>query len=455
MSHLEVARGAAVRAHSPRALCALAVCAALAVGGCSAQTGAAADAGPRLLVVTVDTLRADHVGAYGGPFPTPGFDTLAAEGVLVLEAATPTPTTAPAHASLWTGLHPWRHGVLDNAVPLADAVETVAERARAAGIPTAAFVSSFVLDARFGLAQGFDTYHFAPRESYTWRGREREAFWTRGGETTDAALAWLGEHGDRPFLVWVHYFDPHTPYAPPEGFARPPGERVSIAGKALPPGVPSFAHLVDLLRAYRGEVAYADAELRRLIEGVRALGLLEHTAIVATADHGEGLGDRGLLEHGRHLHDELLRVPLVVRAPGVPPGRRLAGAAQLEDLAPTALALLGLPVPAGLDGVDLLPWLRGAVEASPRAAAAGCRKPYRGEPELFFLREPARKWIGTLDAGGTRYRLDADPGEVDGTPAPAPARLRRLVGAAAAPAAAPVLDAETQRALRALGYLEE
>jgi arylsulfatase A-like enzyme len=426
----------------------------LALGLAALASTTASAAPPRVVVVTVDTLRADHVRAYGGPIPTPAMDAIARRGALLLDAYTPTPTTAPAHASLWTGLHPWGHGATDNAVPLRADVPTVAERARAAGLPTAAFVSSFILDARFGWSRGFERYHFEPTEPYHWRGRERGRFWTRAGPTTDAALAWLGAHADGGFLLWVHYFDPHAPYTAPAGFERPPSERVALDGKTLPRGVATFAQLTDMIRGYRGDVAYADAQLGRLVDGLRALGLLDSTTLVVTSDHGEGLGDRGLLEHGENLHEELVRVPLLVQGPAIPPGRRLAGVAQLEDLAPTLLELLALPPLSGADGRSLLAWLRGDTARSPRDTVLGRRKAYPGRPEEYFARSGAAKWIGPLGAPGTAFLLDADPREIEGAAAPPPAPIAALGASAPAPVAAPELDAESRRALEALGYLE-
>jgi arylsulfatase A-like enzyme len=426
----------------------------LALLGCD-DGSSPADPAPRVLVITIDTLRRDHVRAYGGVVPTPTLDGLATRGALLLDAYTPTPTTAPAHASLWTGLHPWRHGVSDNAVPLPGDVATVPERAREGGVATAAFVSSFILDTRFGWSRGFETYHFEPSESYPWRGRRRGAFWTRAAATTDAALAWLAEHRNGPFLLWVHYFDPHAPFEAPPGFERPASERVSLEAKTLPPGVASFAQLADLIRGYRGDVAYTDAQLGRLLDGLAALGLAESTAVLVTSDHGEGLGDHGLLEHGENLHEELVRIPLLVRGPGIPPARRLAGAAQLEDLAPTILELLGLPAPPGIDGASLLPWLRGAATGSPRDTAVGRRKPYAGRPDQFFARRAEQKWIGPLTGEGVAYRLDADAGELHGVAAPDPPEaIARLGDAARTRAPARVIDTESRRALEALGYIE-
>ncbi len=425
-----------------------------ALGGVACGPAGEGSPPPRVLVVTIDTLRADHVSAYGGSVPTPGIDGIGAAGALFLDAGTPTPSTGPAHASLWTGLHPWRHGVLDNAVPLGPDIPTVAELARAAGIATGAVVSSYILAPRFGFARGFETFHFEPSQHYTWRGRDHEAFWTRAAATTDAALDWLRDHRRDAFLLWVHYFDPHAPYTPPPGFERPRDERVSLDGKLLPPGVPTFAHLTDMIRGYRGDVAYTDAELSRLLAGLRSLDLFDSTAIVVTSDHGEGLGDHGLLEHGANLFEELVRIPLVVRGPGIAQGQRLSGPAQLEDLAPTVLELLKLPVPPGLDGRSLLPWLRGAVATSPRDAVVGRRKPNPGEPDLFFTRRDGRKWIGPLDGPGRAFQLDRDPHEDAGEDAAVPAVIAAIGPAARPPAAAPALDRESRRALEALGYLE-
>jgi choline-sulfatase len=410
----------------------------------------------RVLLVTIDTLRADHVGAYGGPVPTPAIDALAREGLLLLEACTPTPSTGPAHASLFTGLYPWRHHVLDNAVPLPDELPRLAGWMGAAGFSTAAFVSSYIVHERFGFGRGFEVYSFTPTEGYTWRGRPRERFWTRGQVVVEAAMSWITAHAGERFFVWVHLFDPHSPYAPPADFRFSEDAPVSLEAKRIPPGVRDASELAALIRAYRGEVSYADAQVGRLVERLRILGLLDATAVIVSSDHGEGLGDHGLLEHGANLHDELVRVPLVLRAPGLPRGRRLTGSAQLEDLAPTILTLAGVAVPPGLDGLDLGPWLAGREERSPRAAVLGRRKHYRGQPDRFFLRDWPRKWIGDSSGRGRAFELEEDPLEQAGSVrAELPEALRRAVEVPdAAPAEPPVLDEEARRALEALGYAD-
>jgi arylsulfatase A-like enzyme len=418
---------------------------------------AVACSGPRpqaenVVLITVDTLRADMLGPYGSDLPTPGFDALARDGVVVEGACTPTPSTGPAHASLFTGLHPWNHGILLNATPLDPSLPSLTESVRAAGLDTAAFVASFIVAARWGFDRGFGLFHFEPSRLWKWQG-EPIGFYNEAGEITDAALEWIEHHRERRFFVWLHYFDPHSPYGAPQPFRRPASEVIDLAGKELPSKVESLAHLAGLIRAYRGEVAYVDAQMLRLTQKLSDLGLLERTTVVMTADHGEGLGDHGWLGHGRNLHDELVTVPLIVRGPGIPAGRRLRGAAQLEDLMPTLLSLLGQPIPDGLDGVDLAPWLRGEVAESPRDAVVGRRAGYPDMPALFFERRWPEKWIGPLDGAGDHYRLDADPREAVARSGPPPELLRQRVAAGVGRAGEQVLDEEARRALEALGYL--
>jgi len=426
------------------------------------------------VLITIDTLRADHVGVYGGPVATPALDRLAAEGAVVEHAYTPVPSTGPAHASLLTGRYPWNHRTLKNAVPMDPTLATLADWLQLRGIATAAVVSSYILHPRFGFHQGFDSYRFEPTEEYVWRGKQRGRFWTRGEHTTRAANAWLTEHGGEPFFLWLHYFDPHTPYMPPPGFAVDPKDPIDLDGKRVRGTGKTKDQLRQAIRAYRGEVAYTDFQVGLVIERLRLLDLLDRTAVIVTADHGEGLGDHGALEHGVNVFDELVRVPLLVRAPGIPAGRRLDGVVQLEDLAPTILALYGAESPEGIDGVDLLPWLRGKVDASPRDSVFGRRRPYAKEPDRFFERRGDRKWIGNPEKRGALFDLDADPREREPKPGSGPSEaLREAIqeqGAATNPPAgdssndSPGVgtrdrevgpDPEVRRALEALGYLEE
>jgi len=421
----------------------------------------------RVVLITIDTLRADHLGVYGGPVATPHLDRLAAEGVVVENAYTPVPSTGPAHASLLTGRHPWNHGTLRNAVPMDPTVPTLADWLHRRGIATAAIVSSYILHPRFGFHQGFDSYRFEPTEDYLWRGRQRDRFWTLGEHTTRAANTWLTEHGSEPFFLWVHYFDPHTPYLPPPGFAIDPSEPIDLEGKRVRGTGKTEDQLRRAIRAYRGEIAYTDFQVGLVIERLRLLDLIDRTAVIVTADHGEGLGDHGTLEHGQNVFDELVRVPLLIRAPGIPAGRRLDGMAQLEDIAPTILALYGAGPPDGIDGVDLLPWLRGEVDRPPRTRVFGRRRPYAKEPDRFYERQGDRKWIGSLDGRGALFDLDADPRERAPLPGAGPSQaLRDAVGRGSPEPTEPTGDAagagrdvdpdpEVRRALEALGYLDE
>ena len=422
----------------------LVLCAAtLSIQGCSKPP-------PNLILITVDTLRADHIGAYGGPVPTPAMDLLAQEGVLVEGACTPTPTTGPAHASLMSGLYVWNHGILLNAVSIADPeLPNLTEHLQAAGIKTAAFVSSFNVDEQWGFGRGFESFHFEPT-----REMKKKKFWSRGEATTTAALNWLEEHSGERFFIWIHYFDPHAPYEPPDGFERPESEEIDLEGKEVPPKFRDFAHLKQKIRAYRGEVTYTDAQVERLLRGLRSMDIYDNTAIVLTADHGEGLGDHGHMGHGWNLFDELITVPLIVRGPGLPAGRRVQGPAQLEDLMPTILSLAQVEIPGGLDGVDLLGWLRGTVPASPRTAVYGRRAAFPEVPVLFFERRWPRKWIGELAGPGQAYHLDRDVKEQAAVEVQEPPDelLDRLVDSSAVPRER-VLDDETRRALEALGYL--
>jgi len=405
-----------------------------------------------LVLVTVDTLRADVLGPYGGPVPTPAFDRLAREGVVVEGACTPIPSTAPAHASLFSGLHPWRHGLLENGVPFdADRYPSLPARLRDSGLRTAAFVSSYVLHPRWGFDHGFDHYHFQPNEPGLWG--DGHGFSTRGAFTTDAALAWIGEHRDTPFFVWIHYFDPHDPYQPPEAFLETGPLETPEVMREGPPRPRAARALARQIRAYRGEVAYADAQLGRVLDGLDALDLADRTNVVVTADHGEGLGEHGALRHGTNLFDEAVVVPLFVRGPALPRGVRVRGPAQLEDLMPTLLSLQGVDAPETADGVDLRGWLEGEQEHSPRKAVVGRRR--SKEPPLFFERRWPQKWIGGAERLGTRYRLDDDPDERRGVEQPGlPATLRaELAGENTVPRKR-VLDDEARRALEALGYLE-
>ncbi len=281
-----------------------------------------------LLLVTLDTTRADHLGAYGySHVDTPTLDHWAATGVRFERAITPAPLTLPSHVSLFTGLLPPSHGVHVNGQDaLPPEAVTLAERLRESGYATSAAIGAFVLDERFGLAQGFEHYDDdlsggVQPSRFGYSQRDAKA-------VTDSALAIL-RRARRPFFLWVHYFDPHAPYAAPDG----PAHR----GRSVTP--------------YDDEIGYVDSQLARIAEFLGKSGADAHTLIVATADHGEGLWEHGEVTHGLFVYDSTLRVPLIIRFPDRrAAGKRVEQPVSLVDVAPSLLAWLGLPAADGLDG---------------------------------------------------------------------------------------------------------
>ncbi len=291
---------------------------------------------PNVLLVSIDTLRADHVGAYGSKTPTPVVDSLAREGVVFEKAVSQVPVTLPSHTCLLTGTYPIFNGVRDNGSFRLDAShETLAEAFRAAGYQTGAFVGSFALDSRFGLDRGFDVYddYYGDTSEYN-----DFAISERPAETVlRAATKWLATVHDRPWFAFVHLYDPHAPYAPP------------------PPFREQFRS--DL---YRGEIAYVDHALGAFLEELRRTYPPETTLIVLSSDHGEGLGEHGEKTHGMFAYDSTLHVPLILSWKRVlPAGRRVPSRVRSIDVAPTLLALASLPPVAAHQGSSLLPLITG------------------------------------------------------------------------------------------------
>lgn len=285
------------------------------------------------VLITLDTTRADAPSCCGGPEGlTPALDRLAREGIVYEAARTVAPITLPAHASMLTGLYPVRHAVRDNSLnPLPDAVETLSERARAAGMRTAAFVAAGVLDPAFGLDQGFEVYEAPPRSAkaraLTTHYPERS-----GHEVVRSALRWLRGLGDgERFFLWLHFFEPHAPY-------EPPPKALERAGG----------------NAYWGEVADMDDAIARFLRELRERRLLDRTLVAVVGDHGEGLGDHGEDTHGVFCYDTTLRVPFLVRYPdGYRAGERSREIVSVTDVHPTFLEALELGEPEDVDGVSL------------------------------------------------------------------------------------------------------
>lgn len=314
------------------------------------------------------------------------------------------PLTRPSHVSLFTGLLPAAHGVRDNVSPaLGAAVPTLAETLHAAGFRSAAFVSSIVLSRQSGLNRGFDAYSDA-FDAGEDDARFLNTIQKRGDGPTAEAVAWIEKEapsGARLF-AWLHLYDPHDPYEPPEPYAS------RYAG-----------------RPYDGEVAYADELVGRLDDALGRLGLRDDTLLVVTSDHGEGLGEHGEEVHGYFVYETTLRVPLLLRGPGVRPGTRLAGTAHTVDVVPTVQSLLGLPPPARTDGRSLAVALGGGPAPPEAATYAESLTPllHYGWSDLRALRDGRFKYV--LAPRPELYDLGEDPGE-----------LRNLAAADAARAAA-------------------
>jgi arylsulfatase A-like enzyme/Tfp pilus assembly protein PilF len=397
-----------------------------------------APSGLNAVVVTLDTLRADRLGCYGfRSVETPSIDAVAAQGVVFEQATATAPMTLPSHASIFTGLIPPKHGVRDNGGFFLEAERvTLGERLEEAGYATGAFVGAWVLDSRWGLDQGFDVY--ADRFDLSkYRVVNLGTVQKRGDEVMDAALAWLETVKGRKFFAWVHLYDPHTPYEPPEPYAsRYPSQM------------------------YLGEVAYTDHVVGRLVAWLKAAGLAGRTVLVLVGDHGESLGEHGERTHTFFVYDATLHVPLIVRTPWGDRGRSRAQVSTV-DVLPTLLDLLGLPPQPGIDGRSLA---RLVLDPSAQADGLAYAESYftrfhYGWQHLRALRDGRFKYV---DAPRPElYDLRRDPGEKDNVykahsrrGEELRARLEALAGSGAQ--AAPdkdALDPETLQRLAALGYV--
>ena len=423
----------------------VAAAAASVLVGCSQRR-------PRsVLWVTFDTTRADFLGCYGKKTArTPNLDRLAAEGTLFLEAVTPVPITLPSHSTMFTGTYPLVHGVRDNSIfRLPASRTTLAEVLRGHGFATGAAIGGFPLVRSSGIDQGFDFYddHITiGLEDYKGdriQGLKPSYFEERPApRVNDAILPWLRQHAGRPFFAWVHYWDPHGPHIPPVPF--------------------SDLYPQDL---YQGEIAYADQSFGVLLDTLKAAGAYDRTLVVVCGDHGEGRGEHNEETHSMLAYNSTLHVPLILRVPGQPGGRRVVARVGTVDVMPTVLELLGVPAPPGIQGRSLVPLMR-AREGGPQAAASyyaetlSPRLSYGwGEQRVLF--DGPYKYIH-----GPRqelYDLTRDPAEEHDLSRELPAekqRMERILAAFVARNASPAAgdavreaDAATRERLAALGYL--
>jgi choline-sulfatase len=407
----------------------------------------------RVLLVTIDTLRADHVGAYGARGArTRTLDALAKRGVRFETAIAPTPLTLPSHSSLLTGLEPDALGVHANAIfRLEDGIPTLAEGFRAGGFATAGFVSSVVLDRSYGVARGFEDYDDAMGFRRTTPGgglAERTA-----DQVVDAVLAWLDAAPER-FFLWVHFYDPHADYAPPAAY-QPDPARIPRP----PPDASFYEKTTTAMRPfYAAEIAFADAELGRLLDALEARFPNGDTLVAVTSDHGESLGEHGELTHTLSVYDATQHVPLILAGGGLPAGRVVAAPVRLIDVAPTLLAAAGLPPLPETDGVDLHPWIRGersdGLDAYVETLAT--RVDYGWSPVLG-LRTPTVKYLRVPRP--ELYDLAADPAELDNLAASDPARVAELDAALSArladarPVRPQAPDQGDRALLESLGYV--
>jgi arylsulfatase A-like enzyme/tetratricopeptide (TPR) repeat protein len=401
---------------------------------------------PNVILVTLDTTRADHLGCYGyAPAKTPNLDALAQAGVLFTQAASVAPLTQPAHSSIMTGMYPTHHGVRVNGnAALGPEQKTIAEALREKGYSTGAFIAAFVLDGRWGLNQGFQVYDDRlDLEKY--KHLDLASVQRPADKVMDAALGWLEGQQQHPFFAWIHLYDAHSPYEPPEPFLsefRPGG----------------------LVGLYDGEIAFADQQVGRCLSWLRDKGLDKKTVVVIMGDHGEGLGSHGEGTHGYFVYDYALHVPFLVAAPFAElRGVRVDAQVSAVDVFPTVLALAGIDAGTEVQGRSLLPWM-----LPPRTGTPAYAYGESMTPNLQF------GWSALQTLRGSRYKLikaprpelydlSLDPGEstniFEQQPAVARDLMRRLDGlveetsrGAPAPASAD-LDKETLERLAALGYV--
>jgi arylsulfatase A-like enzyme len=358
--------------------------------GLSFAAAAGGNAPPNVFLITIDTLRADHVHCYGdNDIQTPALDSLAKDGVRFAQAFTPSPLTNSSHTSILTGLLPSFHGVTDFAVPLDESHSTLAELLKAKGYHTGAFIGAIILDSKAlapGLDRGFDFYDNFPATAQSkshWDRLER-----RGEVVVQHAKAWLAAYPAGPHFAWVHLYDPHDPYEPPPPYSETYKDRL-----------------------YDGEIAYADSALGTFIAYLKVRGWYDNSLIMVVGDHGEGLGEHHEETHGIFLYDSTTHVPLIVKLPAArDAGKVIDAQVRTIDILPTVLELAGVTVPDAVQGKSLSEFFAGK-EAGSRKAFGETDYPLRfGWSSLRSVRAGGRKFIEAPRP--ELYDLSADAGEL-------------------------------------------
>jgi arylsulfatase A-like enzyme/Tfp pilus assembly protein PilF len=348
-----------------------------------------------IIMFTIDTLRADHLECYGyRGVKTPQINRIAEEGILFQYNIVATPLTLPSHSSIMTGTYPMYHGVRDNGgFYLDESHTTFAEALKGEGYATAAFVAAFVLDSRWGLDQGFD-YYYDNFDLTKYKTVSLDSVQRRGDEVLTEVYRWLGENGQQKFFAWIHLYDPHTPYDPPEPY------KSQYGGKRY--------------RLYDGEIAYVDQLMGEFRAYMEENGLWEKTLIILTADHGESLGEHEESAHGFFLYDSDVRVPLIVRFPGGKlAGKNITSQVRSIDIMPTVLNAVGGNIPESVQGESFLPLILGQEEKTERIAYSETYWPrfHYGWSELKFVRKGPYKFI---DAPRPElYDVYENPGETE------------------------------------------
>ncbi|MHC4456695.1 MAG: sulfatase-like hydrolase/transferase [Planctomycetota bacterium] len=341
-----------------------------------------------VILISIDTCRADYLSCYGySRKTTPNIDAIADAATLFENVISPIPLTLPAHCSILTGTIPPHHGAHDNfGYWLHGRNVTLAELLKENGFATAAFVSAFILDSQFAIDQGFETYY----DNFNRQPASLGANERRADLTTRLTLDWLDSHSDDRFFLFVHYYDPHTAYEPPEPFASKFSDNL-----------------------YAGEIAYTDHYIGRVIEKLKSLGIFDSSLVIITSDHGEMLGEHGEDEHGYFIYQSALKVPLIFKLPGQRKPQRIKEAVGLVDIAPTVCSLLGIAPPEQLHGRDLSVYLRGgSIPPKQRFIYAESLYPTKyGGNSLLAVVSDRYKYIQTTRP--ELYDLELDPAESD------------------------------------------